>query len=172
MNDSSTEQSTLKQCIPDLLLLNLQRVDAAVDGEYSENDRRLNWFLLFQAFLFQGYATSLQAITGANPEHKNLIPHAQALLITIIAVGLITGLLTHLSTQAGISAIEELKQEREKLRVEAEFWRISTAGWYPKSDPRHDQGLLPTRWGPRISFVAWIALAIHYAWLSLPCINS
>ena len=29
----------------ELLKLNLERIDAAVNGEYEENDRRLNWFL-------------------------------------------------------------------------------------------------------------------------------
>jgi len=151
---------------PELLLLNLERIDAAVEGEYAENDRRLNWFLLFQAFLFQGYATALQSITGAGNGHERQLTHAMVLMVIIIAIGLITSYVTHVSTQAGIDATEKLKQVREQYRSDAEALKISTDGWFPKSDPQHlhDKGLMPTRWGPRIIIVAWIAVAFHCTW--------
>ncbi|MER2511206.1 MAG: hypothetical protein ABTQ25_02085 [Nitrosomonas ureae] len=149
----------------ELLLLNLEKIEAAIDGEYAENDRRLNWFLLFQAFLFQGYATALQAITGASNGDKSHLAHALVLMMIIVAVGLITSCVTHISTQAGITAVEKLKNVREQYRNDAEALRISTDGWFPKSDPQrlHDKGLMPTRWGPRIIIAAWIAVALHSA---------
>ncbi|WP_143133237.1 hypothetical protein [Pseudoduganella namucuonensis] len=152
----------------ELLLLNLERIDAAVDGEYAENDRRLNWFLLFQAFLFQGYATALQAIIGGGDKDEGQLAHAMLLMVVILAVGLITSCMTHVSTQAGILATEMLKQLREdKFRRDAEALNILTDGWFSKSDPQrlHDKGLLPTRWGPRLIFIAWIVVALHYTWI-------
>jgi hypothetical protein len=154
------------QMLPELLKLNLERIDAAVENEYAENDRRLNWFLLFQAFLFQGYATALQAITGANAGHERQVGHAVVLMVIIIAVGLITSGVTHVSTQAGIDAVVQLKGAREGYRNEVEAQQIFTGGWFPQHDPQrlHDKGLMPTRWGPRVIIVAWIAVALHCTW--------
>lgn len=167
MANSNGDNNSSPDKLPELFLLNLERIDAAVDGEYAENDRRLNWFLLFQAFLFQGYATALQAITGASSGHERQLAHAMVLMVVIIAVGLITSGITHVSTQAGIHATEKLKQLREdRYRQDAESWNVSTDGWFSKSDPLrlHDKGLLPTRWGPRIIFMAWIAVSLHCTW--------
>lgn len=166
MTDSNAEDKSLSSKPPELLLLNLEKIEVAVDGEYTENDRRLNWFLLFQAFLFQGYATALQAITSAGNGHERLLEHAKTLMIVIIFVGLLTSFVTHVSTQAGIDAVEKLKQVREQYRNDAEAFKISTDGWFPKSDPQrlHDKGLMPTRWGPKIIFTAWIVVALHSIW--------
>lgn len=78
----------------EILKLNLERIAGAVEGEYAENDRRLNWFLLFQAFLFQGYATALQAVTGASETVPNEAAHARLLLAILIIIGVLTCTLT------------------------------------------------------------------------------
>jgi hypothetical protein len=150
-----------------ILQLNLARIDAAVDGEYEENDRRLNWFLLFQAFLFQGYATALQAITGAQ-DHDSEVKHAAVLMMIIIAIGFITSWLTLVATRAGIIATERLKRLREeKFAKLADTLKITTAGWFNLCDPLHHKGLLPTKWGPMIILIAWILVAAH---ASLSCV--
>lgn len=163
MTHSADEEASSSLKPPELLLLNLKTVADAVESEYLENDRRLNWFLLFQAFLFQGYATALQAITGANQGHASLLRHATLLMVCIIVVGLITSVLTLISTKAGIEAIEKLKLTREHYRKAAEAYDIATDGWFPKSDPLHGKGLLPTKWGPPALLIAWILVALHLA---------
>lgn len=143
----------------EVLKLNLDRIGAAVEGEYAENDRRLNWFLLFQAFLFQAYATFLQSITGAS-SHEAEIQHARAVLVIVVLVGLATSALTVLATRAGIRAIEWLKRERETvMEDDAQTLGIKNVG-FPVTGHLHRLGLLPTRVGPWIPMVAWLWILV------------
>lgn len=151
----------------EILRLNLERISAAVEGEYTENDRRLNWFLLFQAFLFQGYATALQAITGASNHASPEVAHARALLVVIIAIGTLTTVLTIRSTRAGVQAIEILKTERETVTEKvAEQLGILKVG-FPVTDKLHHLGLLPTRWAPPTILSAWACVIIHAVYVNL-----
>ncbi len=140
----------------ELLKLNLERIDAAVDGEYVENDRRLNWFLLFQAFLFQGYATALQTLKEDNLAAFAI--HQSYLLIgVILLVGLVTSVLTLISTTAGITATNQLKAERKTEYADlARKYKVTTAGWFSLDNPLHHKGLLPTKYGPIVIVVAWL----------------
>lgn len=144
----------------EILKLNLERMNSAVEGEYAENDRRLNWFLLFQAFLFQGYATALQAITGAaNPSAE--VQHARTILAILIAIGVLTTGLTIIATQAGIRAIEWLKNQRETvLEVNASSLGLMKVG-FPVTGRLHHLGLLPTRWAPWVILLGWCFVWIH-----------
>ena len=147
----------------ELLKLNLERIDAAVNGEYEENDRRLNWFLLFQAFLFQGYATALQTLKEDNL--SNFALHQSYLLIAVILlVGLVTSVFTLISTKAGIIATNLLKEDREKAYKElTSKYKITTAGWFSLNNPLHHKGLLPTKCGPMVIVVAWLLVSIYAA---------
>lgn len=145
----------------EILKLNLERIAGALEGEYAENDRRLNWFLLFQAFLFQGYATALQAITGASGTVSLEVAHARALLAILIVIGVLTCTLTIMATRAGIRAIEWLKSKRENVcEIEAAGLGIENVG-FPVSGRLHHLGLLPTKWAPLAILAAWAGLTIH-----------
>ena len=145
----------------EILKLNLERIAGAVEGEYSENDRRLNWFLLFQAFLFQGYATALQAITSATATGAVEVSHARLLLGIIMIIGVLTSTLTVIATRAGIHAIEWLKNMRESVcENEAVDLGIQNVG-FPVNSHLHHLGLLPTKWAPPVILMAWAALSVH-----------
>ena len=144
----------------EILKINLERVNSAIEGEYAENDRRLNWFLLFQAFLFQGYATALQAITGAQTITAE-VHHAHTLLAILVAVGVLTTAVTLVATRAGIRATEWLKNERETvLEGNAANLGLMSVG-FPVSGRLHHLGLLPTRWAPWVILAGWCFVWIN-----------
>lgn len=145
----------------DKLTERLRRADAAVESEYDENDRRLNWTLVFHAFLFQAYATCLQIldndITQTPPIVNNLF--IWAIIAIICSVGFFTAIITWTATNAAIQAICIEKDKREKIEKEAEEYGFESHG-FPTWEKLHRDGLLPARFFPGILCLAWLSIIL------------
>jgi|GEM_PF-3998951 len=136
------------------LMERLRRASTAVEYEYAENDRRLTWFLVFQAFLFQAYATALQALATANGAKAD-VEYVRLFVWLVCAVGMATAAFTGLSTGAGIVAILSLKRTREeRVEAEAEAAGFERMGFGVKNT-LHWLGLLPTIIFPWLLLLAW-----------------
>ena len=143
------------------LMERLRRAATAVEYEYAENDRRLTWFLVFQAFLFQAYATALQALATANPAQVNDIAYVRLFVWLVCIVGVVTAGFTGVSTGAGIAAILTLKRTREeKVEKEAQPLGFEPMGFGVKN-ALHWLGLLPTVAFPWMLLSAWWWLVVR-----------
>lgn len=150
--------------------LRLQRAYTAVENEYEENDRRLNWSLIFHAFLFQAYVICLQTLS--NNSDNSGISSSQILLMlfVICIVGTLTALITLISTRSAIKALESAKEIRQKISQEAlKKYGIEIFG-YSVTDKLHNKGLLPTRAFPWILLVAWL-VAVYLSLCLTQCLS-
>lgn len=145
----------------DKLTERLRRADAAVESEYEENDRRLNWTLIFHAFLFQAYATCLQILDSDENKNSSIIDNSfvWAIIFIICSVGFFTSIITWTATKAAIQAICIEKDKREKIEKEAEEYGFESHG-FPTREKLHHDGLLPARFFPGILFLAWFSLIL------------
>lgn len=144
----------------DTLMERLRRSATAVENEYAENDRRLTWFLIFQAFLFQAYATALQALTSSVVGDNNDVSYVRDYIWVICAVGAVTAALTALSTSAGVYAIHKFKITREAVEKEAQDIGVEPIG-FRTNTPLHWLGLLPTLTFPWMLFIVWCFLTVR-----------
>ena len=159
-DDRKIDDQTLE-----ILLERLRRAATAVEYEYAENDRRLTWFLVFQAFLFQAYATALQtlgsAADSASPTLKALFSHTHYFVWVICMVGIVTSGVTVVGTFAGMHAAAELKRTREQqIEAEASQFGIEKMG-FGVDTCRHWLGLLPTLVFPSLLLICWLGLLVR-----------
>lgn len=142
----------------EMLTERLRRADAAVESEYEENNRRLNWTLIFHAFLIQAYATCLQILDNDQNTNGTDNLFAWSIIFVICTIGTLTAFITVKATGAAIDAICIEKNTREKVEIEAVEYGFESHG-FPIKEKLHRLGLLPTKYFPVILLSAWVIIS-------------
>lgn len=144
------------------LIERMKRASTAVEYEYQENDRRLTWFLVFQAFLFQAYATVLQSISQIPSGNIVISEYNHFFLWVICVVGILTAFFTSVSIITGVIAAIQTKEIEAKVESEAEEkHHFEPFGFWVHKRFMHWIGLLPTLTFPVLLFIAWLLLFVR-----------
>ena len=150
----------------ELKILQLQRLDAGITGEFNVINARMSWLVIGEAFIFGAFAAVL---IGYSPTHP-LRAVIEALLYAMPVLGIGVAVPVDISIGAAHRAAEYLKKERDDLEGGvSEHLRIAKVGVGGDLHPIrgvkgavglhvHNRGNMPAVWVPKLISASWVLL--------------
>ena len=136
------------------LLVQLQRLDGAIDKEFTLVSERMTWLVVSESFIFSAFAAT---VANYKPDHKM----ATALLFLLWAlpfVGFLLAVLVYPAILAAHSAAFKLKNLRDtvddRIPIDLKVAKISS------KTNEHLIGNIPPYAIPPIFIIVWLVLII------------
>lgn len=157
----------------ELKILQLQRLDAGITGEFNVINARMSWLVIGEAFIFGAFATVL---IGYSPTHPLKVV-METLLYSMPLLGVAVAVPVDVSIRAAHLAADYLKKERDELESHvSEHLRIAKVGVggdLPAIRGArggaglhvHRRGNAPAVWVPKLIAVSWIVVLVVLAFV-------
>jgi hypothetical protein len=141
-----------------LALGQLQRLDGAIEKEFTLVSDRMVWMVVSESFIFGAFAT---AAVAYDPDKTHLGSLVAMLLIGLPIIGIIIAGFAHRAIQAAHDAAERLKAQREPLE---RYFHGPLYVQLPARDwETHAQGNVPSRYLGPIFMLSWFVFSVVLA---------
>jgi uncharacterized membrane protein YedE/YeeE len=131
-----------------VVLAQLQRLDNAVEKEFTLVSDRMTWLVISESFIFGGYASAVNSYDVQAPLRRLII----GFLLGLPVLGTAIAVTAWLAIAAAHRAAEGLKRQREDIEPLIPGPPVKLVS---SNDRSHSAGNVPARWLPGIFVVIW-----------------